>query len=232
MNVMRIKSTLPFFLLFVSVTVLSAQWNMVQETQRNMSFGSRPAFRLEFANTDAGTLEDSWREYVKTVFGGKLKKDKKTGEWTATGLKSNMMDGDVFGIYSTIEKDDKGSVLTAWFDAGSYFLSRRDNPGRTEEIAGSLRQFYFDVRRAAIGKEMKEQEAKLKEMESRQKKLQRENETLRRDIETYKARIKKAEEDLVKNEKDQESNIIDSDGQRRLIEEVRRRLDNVENERN
>jgi len=189
-----------------------------------MSFGSRPAFRLEFANTDAGTLEDLWKDYVK--------KDKRSGEWMATGLKSKMMGDDVFGIYSTIEKNDKGSVLTAWFDAGSYFLNRRDNPGRTEEVAGSLRQFYFDVRRAAIGKDLKDQENKLKDMESRQKKLQKENENLRKDIETYKARIKKAEEDVVKNEKDQESNIIDSDAQRRLIEEVRRRLSNVENEKN
>lgn len=229
---MCIKRMFPLLLLILAATAASAQWNVVIETERMMSFGSRPGFRLEFTNTETGTVETLWKDFVKENFKGKLKKDRKTDEWVATGLKSAMMGDDAFGIYSTIEKTDKGSALNVWIDAGSYFLNRRDNPGHTEEVTRSLRQFYLDVRRSAIGQEMKEEENKLKELEAKQKKLAKDNDNLHKDIDSYKAKIKKAEEDLVKNNKDQETTILDTEAQRRQIEAVKRRLDNVENEKN
>ncbi|MEI6408436.1 MAG: hypothetical protein WCR52_03565 [Bacteroidota bacterium] len=229
---MQLKTLFFFFVALCASSTLSAQWNMVQETERNMSFGSRPCFRLEFAKADANLVEDLWKDYVKNNFKGKLKRDKAAGEWFATGLKSNMMGDDPFGVYSTIEKSDKGATLTVWIDAGTYFLSRRENAGKAEEVSRSLRTFYFDVRRAEIGKEIKDQEGKLKDLEGKQKKLKKDNESLRKDIENYKAKIKKAEDDVVKNEKDQETTILDTEAQRKVLEDMHRRLDNVENEHN
>lgn len=224
-----IVSTL--FTLFVFASAF-AQYNVVRETERNMSFGSRPCFRLEFANTEASLVEDKLKDYVRQSFDGKLKKDKKSGEWFATGLKSAMMGEDPFAIYATTEKGNGVVALNVWFDAGAYFLNRRDNSRAADEVARSLQSFYFEVRRAAIAQELKKEESKLKEMESRQRKLERDNESLRKDIENYKAKIKKAEEDILANEKNQETGLKDLDGQRRAIEEVKRRMDNVENERN
>ena len=220
-------------IIFLSAThLLSAQYNVVMETERTMSFGSRPAFRLEFKNTDANTVETMWRDFAKKNFGAKLKKDKKSGEWTASNLESPMLGSDHFTIYSTVEKKDDGANLTVWFDAGSYFLNRRDNAGRTEEVSRALQTFYFDVRRAAIGDELKEQQAKLLEMEKKQKALAKDNDDLHKSIESYKAKIKKAEDDIVENEKNQNSNMVDQDAQRRLIDETQRRINNVESERN
>jgi hypothetical protein len=219
------------FLAFCA-TGLNAQFNVVRETERTMSFGTRPCFRMEFANTEASTVETIWRDFAKRNFGAKLKKDKRSGEWAATKLRSGIMGDNDFAIYSTIEKNDNGSALNVWFDAGSYFLSRRENSGRAEEVARTLRECYYDVRRAAIQKEQKDQEAKMKDLEAKQKKLQRDNETLRKDIEAWKAKIKKAEEDIVTNERAQETNLTDQEAQRRLLEEIARRLENVENEGN
>jgi len=226
------KFLFPFLSLLLSASALTAQWNTVIETERMMSFGSRPCFRLEFTNTSAGTVENIWKDYAKKNFGAKLKKDKKSGEWTASGLKSAMMGQDAFSIYSIIEKNDGNAAINIWFDAGSYFLSRRDNPGRTEEVSRALRQFYVDVRRAAITDELKVQEDKLKDLDKKQKSIQKDNDSLRKDIESMKAKIAKAEDDIVKNERAQEQNLVDQEAQRRSIEEVRQRLNNVENERN
>lgn len=226
------KIFIPVFLLLFSAASLSAQWNTVIETERTMSFGNRPAFRLEFANTDASTVESMWKDFAKKNFEAKLKKDKKSGEWAATKLKSPIMAGDEFSIYSTIEKNGNNSAINIWFDAGSYFLNRRDNPGRTEEVSRSLRQFYIDVRRAAITEELKKEDDKLKELDKKQKSMQKDNDGMRKDIESWKAKIAKAEEDIVKNERDQEQNLVDQDAQRRAIEAVKQRLNNVENERN
>lgn len=229
---MRISSLLPLFFLLVSSFTAKAQWSPVIETKRNMSFGERPCFRLELSQTETGLLEDMWKDYAKKMFSAKLKKDKKSGEWSATGLTSALMGSDPFAIYSTVEKSNNGSVLTVWFDAGSYFLNRSDNSSRSEEISRSLKQFYYDVRRATINLEVKEQESKMKELEKRQKKLMSDNDKLRKDIEDYKAKIAKAEADVVKNEKDQEAMVVDMDAQRRTIEDVKARLLNVENEKN
>lgn len=229
---MMIKNTLALLLFLVSAATLSAQYNVVMETERTMSFGSRPAFRLEFKNTDAATVESMWKDFAKKNFGAKLKKYRKTAEWAASDLQSAMMGSTRFAIYSTVEKINDGAALNVWFDAGSYFLNRRDDSGHTEEVSRALRTLYFDVRRTAIGEELKAQQEKMQDLEKKQKSLQKENDDLHKDIEGYKAKIKKAEEDIVKNEKDQNSNMVDQDAQRRQIEETQRRVINVESEQN
>lgn len=219
-----------FFLLFFGLLALklSAQFDPVRETERMMSFGSRPGFRMEFANTDAGVVEETWKKFAKENFNAKLKKVK--GEWTATKLRSAFMGDDVFALYSTIEKNGDETALTVWVDAGTYFLNRRDNRGRTEEMLRSLRQCYFDIRRAAIGKELKAQENQMKELEAKQKKLTKDNDELRKSIELWESRIQKAKQDIVNNEQSQEANLVEQENQRRILEETQRRLDNVESE--
>lgn len=211
---------------------LFAQYNVVQERERNMSFGSRPAFYLEFPNASAGMVEDMWKDFAKKTYGAKLKKDKKSSEWSATELKSPLMGGDPFAVYSVVEKTSRGASLSVWYDAGTYFLNRRDNSSRAEEVSRSLRTFYYDVRRATIAQEIKAEEDKLKDMEKRQKALQKDSDGLRKDIEAWKAKIKKAEEDIVKNEQEQEANIKEQEAQRTAIQSVQERLKNVENENN
>ncbi|HNE29311.1 MAG: hypothetical protein U0U46_20030 [Saprospiraceae bacterium] len=228
---MRTRTHLLFFLFLGIVQFGRAQsFGVVQETESMMSLGSRPGYRLTFVNAEAGMVEDMWTDFVKKNFGGKLKKDRKTKELTATGLKSPMVGIDPFTLYTTVEKNGSNVVLTAFFDKGASFLNRRDDPRGAQEVSNAMRQFYLDVRRAVIGKEMKAQEEKAKEMESRLKKLQRDNESLHKDIDNYKTKIKKAEEDIVKNQKDQEATAVDIETQRRLIEQTRQRLQNVENE--
>lgn len=225
---MNKKTSLLLLLAMAFALKTYAQFDLVRESERMMSFGSRPCFRMEFADTDAGTLEDVWKRFAKDNFNAKLKKVK--GEWTASKLRAGFMGDDVFTIYSTIEKDGNETALTVWVDAGSYFLSRRDNREKTEEMKRALRQCYFDVRRAAIGKELKAQETQLRNLESGQKKLAKENDDLRRSIENWEAKIQKARQDIINNEQSQETNLVDQENQRRQVEETRRRLENVESE--
>lgn len=218
------------FLLTLSAAATAQSFGAVQETTQMMSMGSRPGFRIEFANADVSMVESMWMDFVKKNFGGKLKRDRKSKELIATGLKSPMVGIDAFTLYTQVEKRDKSVVLTAFFDKGSSFLNRRDDPNGTQEINNALRQFYYDVRRAVIGAEVKDQETRMKEMESRLKRLQKDNDNLRRDIENYKAKIKKAEDDLVQNQKDQESTTVDLENQRQTMEQTRQRMNNVQNE--
>jgi len=227
---MRLLVLLTFISSLAGVRALSAQGLIVMEMNKDMSFGSRPGFSISFPNTTEKLVDETWTSFIKNNFNGKLKKGKK-GEKSATGLLSPTIASGQFNLYSRLEKIGDGVQLDVWFDVGPHFLSRLNDPARTNETKELLTRFYYDVRRAAVGQEVKEEENKMKDLENRQKKLQRENTTLLRDIENYKAKLKKAEEDLIQNQKDQESTIIDIEKQRQGVEQARLRQGNVENER-
>ena len=229
---MRMKIHLLTALFLLTAGAASAQWNVVRETERVMSFGSRPCFRVEFANAKSELVLDVWKEFVKNNFGGKTKKDKKTGEWVTTEANAAYISDGVFTIYVTVEQNDKNAALNAWFDIGKpNFLNSRDYPEAARETADVLRIFYYDVRRAVIGEEQKTAEEALKEQEAKLKKLEKENAALHQSVEDYKAKIKKAEDDILANTKQQESALVDIEAQKRRIEEIKMRLKNVENER-
>ena len=210
--------------------VLQAQDNLVTEMDKAMSFGTRPGFSVSFPNTDRRLVEDVWSDFVKNNFGSKLKRGKK-GEKTATGCRSANVSAGDFTLYSDVESIGDGAQLDVWFDVGRFFLNRNDDASRTRDTKTLLTNFYYEVRRAVVGKEVEQAEDLLKDLEKQLSRLERDNNNLLRDIENYKERLKKAEDDLVQNQKDQEATIKDIEKQRKAVEEVRTRQGNVQNER-
>lgn len=232
---MQIRIILPLLLLLAFSTVLPAQFaassDVVVETEKMMSFGSRNGFKLDFPGSSSTLIETKWKEWAKQHHSAKLKKDTKTGELVAHNLKTKMM-GDNYSVYSKVEKSTSGATLMVWFDLGASFLNSKDNPDLAKEAKSALRQFYYDCRRATVGEDIKAEEAKLQEMEKKHKVLQETNLTLQKSIEGYKARIKKAEEDLAKNTLAQETSLSDMEAQRQKIEQMKIRQGNVESEGN
>jgi hypothetical protein len=222
---------LPFLLLFVGNLFAQVPKTIVYEAEKLMALGSRPSFRLEFSKADVDMVEKMWKEYVKEQYNGKLKKVKKVTEMSAMGAESSLISSDKFNIHSKVEKvGGDGVALDVWFDVGSYFLNRKDNPQRTDDAVESLKTFYFNVRRAIIGKEQEAEEDRLKTIEKKSKSMAKDKTDLQKDIEDYKAKIKKAEEDIVKNDIEQGKIQADIEAQKKAIEAVRVRLLNVERE--
>lgn len=226
--IMQTKTILSLLLILFAAATLPAQ--VVKETEKMMSFGSRPCFRMEFPNATTDMVEDLWKNFAKKNFGAKLKK--KGGEWSANDLKSAMMGPDPFSLYSTTEKTGTGVALNVWLDEGSGFLNSRDNPSRAREISAALKQFFFDVRRATYDQQVKDEEKKLKDLEKNNQNMAKTTKDLEKSIEDYKAKIKKAEEEILRLAKEQEVGMINIDNQRKVIEEVRQRKLNVESEGN
>jgi hypothetical protein len=228
---MASKITFCGVLFFFMAAHLSAQWGIVRETERGMSTGNRPCFRVEFSNIEPGVVVDTWKEFVRKTFDARVKKDRKGDEYVASDARADYITLERFTIYAQVEKIGATTALHAWFDMGNYFLSSRENPDGARETADVLRQFYYDTRRNAIAEELKAAENQLKTMESQLKKFERDNDALYKSIEDYKAKIKKAEEDILKNTKEQEVQIVNMGAQKRKMEEIRARMQNVENER-
>jgi hypothetical protein len=226
----KITLFLAGFLLFCLQA--TAQMSPVREMDKTMSFGTRPCFRLEFVGADDDLVTDMWKKFAKQRYSAKLKKDKKSGEWFAAQLTGSISPSD-FTLRSTVEKTNKNdAALNVWYDLGSSFLNRREHRQEADEVVSALSDFYIEVRREVISRELKDAEKKMKDLEGDKKKLEKDNDNLHKDIEEYKAKIKKAEDDIKKNEQQQNSNVADQEAQRRAIEEIRIRLQNVANEKN
>lgn len=222
---MKIKTIFPLLLLLTNAMILPAQ--QVQETQKMMSFGSRPCFRIEFPDATTALLEEEWKDWALKNHSAKLKK--KGGELYATGLKSKKQEE--YAVYSTIEKTTKGAALNVWFDLGASFLNSRDNPSQAKDVKSALQQFYYDIRRSTSDVSIQDEEKKLKEMEEKNKTLEKNTIALQKSIDDYKAKIKKAEDDLARLSREQENSLIQIENQRKLIEEAKLRKTNVESER-
>lgn len=214
------------------VMALSAQTSPVRELDKTMSFGTRPCFRVEFRNAKPDLVAEQWKAFVKERFGAKLKKDKKTDELFAAEVSISALSSEQLTIRSTVEKSGDDSALNVWFDLGSGFLNRREQPLAANEAVRILSDFFVQVRREVISQELKVAEKKMKDLESDKRKMEKDNDGLHKDIENYQAKIKKAEDDIVKNEQAQNANVADQEAQRRLIEEIKVRLQNVDSERN
>jgi hypothetical protein len=229
---MFIQKITLFLAFFVSAFCLQAQISPVRELDKSMSFGTRPCFRLEFQGAKEELVADLWKKFAKERFSAKLKKDKKSSELFADKVNGSFSPNQ-FTIRSTVEESGENTAaLNVWFDLGSGFLNRREYPQAANEVVSILSDFYVEVRREVISRELKDAENKLKELEGNKRKMEKENDSFHKDIESYKAKIKKAEEDIVKNEQLQNSNVADQEAQRRTIEEIRLRLQNVGSERN
>lgn len=225
------KFNLLFAALLFSVSMM-AQTSPVRELDKSMSFGTRPCFRVEFRNADEDLVEDLWKKFAKERLNAKIKKDKKTSEWFAPKLSGNISPNE-YTLRSTVEEINKTDVaLNVWFDLGTSFLNRREHAQSADEAVSMLSDFYVEVRREVITRELKDAEKKMKDLENAKRKLEKDNDGLHKDIEEYKAKIKKAEDDIVKNEQAQNSNVADQEAQRRTVEEIRIRLQNVGSEKN
>ncbi|MBV6440050.1 MAG: hypothetical protein EPGJADBJ_01712 [Saprospiraceae bacterium] len=226
---MQFKTILPLLILLTSAFISEAQRN-VRETERMMSFGSRPGFRLEFPGATTSVVEDQWKDWTKKHYSAKLKKKK--NEWSASELKSSMLGPDPFSLYSVIEKTADGAALTVWYDMGSSFLNSRDNPLSARETSSALQQFYYDVRRATYDMQAKNEEKKLKDLEDNNKAMEKKSKELQKSIEDYRNKIKKAEEEILQLAKNQEVGLINIENQKKVIEDVKQRKLNVESEGN
>lgn len=226
-----IQKLLPLLAFIGMFSWVSAQSSPVRESERTMSFGTRPCFQIQFRNTDDALMLDEWKKFAKERFGAKLKKDKKSGEWYATGLSYSAISANDITIRSTIEENGEDVMFTVWFDLGSSFLNRRESPVQSDEAVRALTDFYVQARRAIVSLELKAAEDKLKEIEKRKRQLEKDKDGLLKDIENYEAKIKKAQEDVKNNEHEQNSNVADQEAQRRAIETIKVRLQNVESER-
>ncbi len=216
----------PFLFAFILLCGnLTAQ--SVVEDSRIMSLGSRPSFQLTLTNTESKTVEKLWREYIKSRVDAKLKTDKKSKEQIAMGISSGVTPGTTADLYSTITERGGDVLLTVWLDKGASFVNSKEDQANATNVQTFLKEFYYEVERNTITRELNAEIDKQKELEKKLARLVKDKDGLYNDIQEWEEKIRKAREAIKDNEATQATTKKEIESQTRAVEAVQKKLDNV-----
>ena len=210
---------------FVGVIgMISAQ--EVTEHEMSMSLGKQTTFSVDIDGADEDMVEDVWKKYIKDY--GKSKRNKKAKEYYVVGARVPMIGGaSDIDLYVKFEERVGHTTTNLWIDKGGSFVNSNEHPKEAQGAEDFLSEFYLEVKKKAISEEMKEQEKALKKMDKSLRKLEKKNTGYHNDIENAKEKIEKAEKNIEQNLKEQEDQRILIEQQKKVIEEIIERLNNL-----
>jgi hypothetical protein len=221
----KLLLTTAVFLMIGSLVQIMAQ---VREQAKGMSMGTRNALVIEIPGVDDKLAETVWKDYTRDFYNSKTKWDRKKNEWvTADADIVSLGMGNDVSLYATIEEKKDNVIFSLWVDLGNSFVTSEDMPERYEEAEKLVMRYALELAQAKIKADIKEEEKNLEKMEDDLKKLLAAQERYEREIEKAKEAIKKAEENIVANKKDQVDQKDKIKEQQKLIEQIRKKLNDL-----
>jgi hypothetical protein len=220
---------------FVTPSVSNAQlttkggmaFTAVREGERVMSQGSKNALTIDLPKTTVKEAEKLWKDYAKQ-FKGKTDKNKKTDEWfTDNALIASIGGANTVDMYTKFSESGDITTVGLWVDLGGAYVGSQEFADKYAEAEKILQNFAVTVIREQTKKQLSDQQDDLKKMEKAQKKLEDKNADLLKDIENWKKKIAQAETDIQTNLKQQEEQKIKVEGQKKLVDEIAKKLNTM-----
>lgn len=197
----------------------------VEEADYDCSLGKQNAFYMEHIDADgkmvSKVLENALKQY------GKTKRNRKAKEWTCEACQIGAVSSSPLNVYFKIDEGRNMVTSYVFFEDGEKFISSENDPSTAKAIKNMLMDVNFNVQREVIKKALVIEEKNLKGFEKDLSKLEKKNEDLHKDIEEFKEKILKAEKDIEQNLHDQEDKRMEIEKQRRTVEKVTTKLNNV-----
>lgn len=218
------KFILLFSMIIGSFSFVAAQ--SINEEIKSMSLGKQVGFQIDIDGADEDITEDVWKDFIKDY--GKSKRNKKAREYYAVGAKVPLINGaNEVDLYIRFDERVNMTSVMLWVDMGESFVNGDEHPQAAAGSEEFLMNFYLAVKKRVIEKEMKEQEKIMNKMDKQLRKLEKKNTGYHKDIEKAKEKIEKAEKNIEQNLKDQEDQRITIEQQKKVIEEIIERLNNL-----
>jgi len=209
--------------LMMTITVVAQS---VSEGKMSMSLGSQTGYTVDIDGADEKITENVFKKFMKDY--GKVKKNKKAGEYYGEAMKLPMVAGsDEVNLYVKFDERVDLTTVTAWVDLGGAFVNGDEHPKEAQGMESFLSELYVEVKKAAIEAEMKDAEKELKKMDKSLSKLEDKNKGYHKDIEKAKEKIEQAEKNIEQNLKDQEDARVMIAKQKEVVEEIIGRLNSV-----
>ena len=221
------------FLAFLVVAV-PAQRDVAFEL-KSMSEGSFTAFTTEVEGADDKLALEEWRKLMKE-YGGRGKRSKPERYKVEEVVISSIGGSDPLAVYADFDERGSRTKVYVWIKQRGEFLGEASAERDVENAVSLVEAFGLQLQRAAIQRELDEEEKELEKVERKLRNLERDYDGYTRDIERAKdaieraeANIERAEANIVKNGEAQEQTKEHLADQQESVEAVRKRLQEVGN---
>jgi len=193
-----------------------------------LSKGVYEALVIQIPSLKKKTTASLWTDFTNDFYSSRSKYNRKTKEYfTDDANIAGIGKGNTVDIYTVIEENGDGSVLNMWIDLGGAYLSHSEHQDRYVEAEKMLIRFGLEAAKEKIRLDIKQQEKDLDNLQGDLKKLGNAKERLEQEIEKAKATIVQAEQNIAENEKQQEAKGEEISTQQTLIEETKKKLNDL-----
>jgi hypothetical protein len=214
-------------LLNAQLVAKGADASMVSEAERSMSLGSKSSLSVNLPKVKSDVAEKVWKDFVKQ-YKGSYKRNKKTDEYFLDNATVGSIGGaSTVDMYMKFAESGDVTSATLWIDLGGTYVNSKDFKDKYDEAEKLMMTYALSVTREQTKETLKVQEKEQKNVESDLQKLERKNKSLHEDIETWKKKIAQAEEDIKTNIKQQEETKVKVDAQKKVVDEVRKKLETL-----
>lgn len=218
------KLTSFVFLFFVFASFSIGQ--NVTERRVSMSLGAQNAYVVDVEGADKKIMEDVFKTMFKEY--GKIQENRKARESFMMATKIPRVNGSSpVDLYAKFEEGKGVATTYVWVDLGGAFTSSTGYAKQSDAIKLMLQDYYYECRKVVVANELKAEEKALDKLEKEMAKLQRQNEGYHEDIEKAKQKIAEAEKNIEQNLLDQGSKTQEIEGQKKVVETVTEKLNNI-----
>lgn len=218
-----LKSAVIALALFPSVAAVA----QVTEGEKLMSQGSKNALTVDLPKVTVKYAEGIWKDFMKP-YKGKLARDKKNDEWLSDNATIvNVGGANTVDVYSKFAQMGDNTQVSIWIDLGGGYVSSKDYKEKYVEAEKLLLSYALEVAKSQTKEQLEAEQKNERRMEKELKGLEKDNVSLHKDIENWKSKIAKAEQEILTNSKNQEVTKLRIAEQRKLIEEINKKLESL-----
>lgn len=215
------------FLVTFAIVFSQAQ---IEEGVRSMPQGSNNSLSLDIPEVDVKLTKKVWSKFLKAnTKGGKTKSVKKTDILFTDDAELVALGGaNTVDIYARFTGVGENTNVVLWFDLGGAYLSSEMHGDKYNEGEKFLMRFAIAVVIEATKLELKAEEKKAKGLAKDLATLKKKKDGYHREIEVAENKIREAEANIEQNIKSQEATntaITEQDG---VVDEVKKRLAELE----
>ena len=130
-------------------------------------------------------------------------------------------------LYTRIDEGKGQATVYTWVDLGGAFANPQDHAQASDGSRTFMNDFWIYGRKIAVSNELASEEKVQKDLEKDLSKLEGKNQDLHEEIEKLKEKIRQAEADIEQNLRDQDDKKVSIAQQRKKVEKVVDKLNNV-----
>jgi hypothetical protein len=199
----------------------------VKEENSPMSQGIFNGYSVVLDGVDSKLVDQVLKDYFKK-YGGKYKWNRKFREHEFIGIfLNNIQQSTPLDLFAQTKNTGTDAVLTIWIKLEEGFLESGKKPEAFEATEIMLQHFSREVAREKLKNNIKEEERNTTKLESDLNRLKKRNENLHSEIEKARKRIEDAENEIQVNEKEQSQTNLSIKRQEELLEQLKRKLNEM-----